>query len=164
MNARMSGKLFARPLGAERAHAAFPLVRIAVPELTLERWRRFLAEGRTPSNGDMPLPRAMVVEDGRGYIHGLCTCSLEHDLRSGASLLAENFVVLDLVDSRPAASVLLHALEAEAARQGCHALHVSLPAGPADEGARTGLIRHLGDAGLAVQSLGMVKPVGRAER
>lgn len=123
----MSGKLVARSLGPERAHAAYPLVRIAVPELTLERWRRFLVEGRTPSNGDMPLPRAMVVEDGRGYIHGLCTCSLEHDLRRGASLLAENFVVLDLVDSRPAASVLLHALEAEAAHQGCQALHVCLP-------------------------------------
>ena len=140
-------------LGRDRAEAAYPLARIAVSALTLEQWQRFLSapEGARPG--------VMAAENERGYIQGLCTYRTVPDLRHGAALEVDDFVVLDLIDGGQVATALLEALEDEARRRHCAVLRLQLPQERGEFPGRHPLMQTLREAGHAIEAVRLVKIV-----
>jgi hypothetical protein len=117
----------ARAIAPERADAAYPLARIAAPQLTIEGWRRLVAG----IGARAPLPPVglgiLVAEDRHGYIHGLGTFHPAVDLDHGCAVLEAELVVPTLFDPWPVAAVLLDLLRAEAERFACPAIRIHLP-------------------------------------
>ena len=140
-------------LGRDRAEAGYPLARIAAPALTLDQWQRFLSapEGARPG--------VMAAENERGYIQGLCTYRTVPDLRHGAALEVDDFVVLDLIDGGQVAAALLEALEDEARRQRCAVLRLHLSQERGEFPGRHPLMQTLREAGHAIEAVRLVKLV-----
>ncbi|MEX2009238.1 MAG: hypothetical protein WEC41_03510 [Dongiaceae bacterium] len=143
-------------LGRDRAEAAYPLARIAVSALTLDQWQRFL------SASEGARPGVMVAENERAYIQGLCTHRVVPDLRYGAALAVDDFVVLDMIDGGQVAAALLEALEDEARRQGCAVLHLHLPQEHSEFRCRHPLIQMLREAGHETEAVRFIKLVDGA--
>jgi hypothetical protein len=136
----------ARAIAPERADAAYPLARIAAPQLTIEGWRRLVAGigARAPAPG----VGILVAEDRDGYIHGLGTYHPAVDLDFGCAVLEAELVVPALIDPWPVAVALLELLRAEAERCVCPAIRIHLPApAPASCGHPHALAAALAGAG-----------------
>src|SRR5258706_3837729 len=114
----------ARAIAPERADAAYPLARIAAPQLTIEGWRRLV----TGIGARTPMPSVglgiLVAEDCHGYIHGLGTFHLAVDLEHGCAVLEADLVVPTLFDPRPVDVALLDLLRTEAERFACPAIRI----------------------------------------
>lgn len=154
----MKRRFIAKQLLPERLDDAFPIARAAVPSLSLERWRAFAGESVAVADRATP-PGIMVVENDRGYIQGLCTYRLQHDMRLGTILTVDDLVALDLVDDGAIAGVLIDALEARARAFGCSAIRLHVAE---DSQARPNspmLYEFLKRTGHAVDAVRLVKPV-----
>src|SRR5262249_25481124 len=116
----------ARAIAPERADAAYPLARIAAPQLTIDGWRRLVAGigARAPAPG----LGILVAEHCQGSIHGLGPFHPAVDLHHGCTVLEAELVVPTLFDPWPVAVVLLEVLRAEAERCDCPAIRIHLPA------------------------------------
>jgi hypothetical protein len=115
---------------------AFPLARLAAGHLTLAAWLRFAAAlGAKPPGTKAPRKTAAAqaergllgVEDQRGYLHALCSFSVEPDLRTGRRLTIDNLVALDLIDGDIPAQALIGALDKLARELDCPGYVVHLP-------------------------------------
>jgi hypothetical protein len=136
----------AHRLCPERADAAYPLARIAVPGLTIERWR--LLVGCLIGAGAGSASGILLAEDERRYIYGLCTFHACLHLQQDEPVLSAQLVVPDLLDPRPVAGVLLRAVRSQAEANQCRVVIVHLPATAAAAGDRPrGLQSALADAG-----------------
>jgi GNAT superfamily N-acetyltransferase len=154
----MKRHFIAKQLAPERADEAFPIARAAVPGLTLERWRVFTGDAVTV--GDRAsAPGIMVVENERGYIQGLCTYRLQHDMRHGTILAVDDLVVLDLVDNGAVAAALVDALEAWARAVGCSAIRLHVAEDAEARPNSPVLYEFLKRNGHAVDAVRLVKPV-----
>ena len=109
-----------------RVDEAYPLARAAVPGLTLECWRRF-GRDSTAATGQAAHPEILLVENERGYIQGLCTYYLLHDLLHGIVMVVDHLAMIDLIDGAVVAEALLAALDAVARRAGCGRIHLNVP-------------------------------------
>jgi hypothetical protein len=105
--------------------AVFPLVREAVPGLTLKAWRDF---ARLQANPRRAAVAGIMVIRRRARPHpcGLFVYRREQDLSHGPILVAEHVVAVDLLDARPVMHALLHDMEALARRLGCTAIRTVL--------------------------------------
>lgn len=137
-----------------QAATVFPLLREAIPGLSLRSWLRFArragGHGRAGQSGIMVVRRAP-----RPMPCGLFIWRRDDDLEHGALLVAEHLVGIDLLDPEPVTAVLVRELEALAMRLGCG-------------GIRTMMIRcdapiaaQLLAAGHAKEGAAMFKPTGR---
>ncbi len=112
-------------LNLNQADAAFPLVREAVPGLTLKAWRAFArhqASPRRAANAGIMVIRRRA----RPHPCGLFVYRREQDLSHGPILVAEHVVAVDVLDARPAMQALLHEMEDLARRLGCTAIRTVL--------------------------------------
>ncbi|MGF1609973.1 MAG: GNAT family N-acetyltransferase [Kiloniellales bacterium] len=111
-------------LTKDRMAQAYPVIQMAVPELTFEAWRRFagplIAEDESRAG-------IVTVDNEQGYIVGLAAYRLEQDLRGGCTLLIDHFVAVDLVQREAVAEALVTELESLAERCHCSALHTRVP-------------------------------------
>lgn len=121
----MSDHFVVKPLTRERIPQAFVLVSIFDATLSLDAWCHYAA-AIVESADKGPARGIMTVQSQRGYIYGLSVHELKHDLRRGRILEVENFVVVDMVDARPAAGLLLESLEKIAREQQCHCMSLRL--------------------------------------
>ena len=143
-----------RPLTPERIAQAFPLIQTAYPVVSLEDWRDFatpLASAQGPADGGI-----ITVVNEQGYIVGLCCYLDTQDLRHGAVLLANHFLILDLFDQQAVVRALADALESLARERRCTAIHTSVP----ETGVKRAddwLVRILRSRGHRVESLRMCK-------
>jgi hypothetical protein len=143
----------ARAIVPDRADAAYPLARIAAPRLTIEDWRRLVAQISVRTS--MPFPRLgiLVAEDCDGYICGLGTYHPAIDLDHGCMAIHAELVIPALFDPRLVALALLEKLRAEAERSACRAIHIHLPTRvKARSNPSHGLATALADAGYDATS------------
>jgi len=105
-------------LPPHRAGTVFPLLREAIPALTLPAWLRFARRITAPRQAGQSgikvarrLPRPMPC--------GLFIWRRNEDLEHGSVLVAEHLVAIDLLDPEPVMACLVRELEALAQRLGC---------------------------------------------
>jgi hypothetical protein len=114
------------PLVPERIFLAYPLVRNALPEVTLDGWtafaRNLLGRRRSPAASGI-----MTVENESGVIIGLVAYHCRPSLDHGHVLVVDHLLAFELLDRRGVAEMIADALEAEAERRGCRAIHTCLP-------------------------------------
>lgn len=154
----MERRFTVKPLPAGRIDAVFPLVRAAMPGLTLAQWRQFAADAATPTESAIA-PGVLIVENERGYIQGFCTFRLQRDLRHGTVVAVDDLVVLDLVNGEAAAVALVHALEERARQLGCGAVQLHLEEDLRTRHVAPTLCEYLKREGHAVDAVRLVKPV-----
>ena len=151
-----------RPLSPDRVDEAYPVVRAAMPDLSLERWRDF-ASRAVGEPAVSPPPGIMLVESAQGYIYGLCAYRLQHDIRHGRVLVIEELVTLGLVDGASVAATLIAALEERARELGCAAMNLnmsdSFPPRPSCSALRDLLTRN----GHCVDGVRLLKRIDRPE-
>ena len=107
-------------LQAGQAAEGWPLVRFAMPELSLPDWTAFV-EWLVAAGGGV-----LIIRVGEGSLHGLATYLPEEALRGGRRLRVENIVTFELSHDAPARRTLLAALERVARALGCVTLAVTL--------------------------------------
>lgn len=114
-----------RHLDSDRVFLAYPLVRSAMPDVTLDNWSAFAAAFVDRSNA-LPHGKILTVENESGVIIGLASYRHLPDLRHGWILLVDHLFAFELLDRRHVAELIVDALEAEADRLGCRAIHLAL--------------------------------------
>lgn len=111
-------------LDVSQAGTVFPLVREALPGLTLKAWlafaRRHVRSRRTAA-GIM-----LVRRQARSHPSGLFVYRRENDLTHGPILVAEHLVAVDVLDAAPVLRALLAEMDALARRLGCNAIRTVL--------------------------------------
>ncbi len=143
-----------RPLTPERVAQAFPLIQIAFPAVSLEDWRDFATP---PARAQGQVDGGIITVDSeQGYIVGLCCYRVAQDLRHRAVLLANHFLILDLIGQQAVGRALADAVESLARNRRCTAIHTSLPEAGV-KGADDWLVRILRSRGHRVESLRMCK-------
>lgn len=142
----------------EEMEQAYPLIQSIAPDLSLESWLEFACDiGDMPPTGFGPCG-IVAAQSGRGYIHGLYTYMVEPDLRHGRILNVDNFVAFDLANRWNVVRKLLAAMDEQADRYGCKAIHVRLPDRlTQDKAAKQTLLAKFHDHGHDVRSLGLCK-------
>jgi hypothetical protein len=102
--------------------AVYPLVRATVPEVDLGTWQSFarrLVDEEAPGTGGV-----VGLRNGAGYVCGLFAFRPDRNLRHGAVLAVDLFIVLDLVSEADATQALLLAAETKARELNCRAVHI----------------------------------------
>ena len=99
---------------------AYALVRIAVPEVTFERWQEF-ADALIANGGGI-----LGVFAGDATLHGLATYEIDNVLRHGRRLKVDTIVTFELTRLAPARKALCEALECRAAELGCTAMVLAM--------------------------------------
>jgi hypothetical protein len=108
-------------LAPNEIRSVYPLIREAVPGLSLPAWLRFarpLTTARKAGHAGIMAARRV----GRTYPCGLFCYRVDHDLERGRVLIAEHFVAIDLLDPRAVLAALVTELEALGKRLGCTAV------------------------------------------
>lgn len=139
-------------LAPDQAGTVFPLLREAIPGLSLAVWLRFARRVTGPrragQSGIMVVRRAP-----RPMPCGLFIWRRDDDLAHGAVLVAEHLVAIDLLDPEPVMAALVGELEALAPRLGCGGIRTMVIKADAPLAAR------LLAAGHAKEGAAMWKPV-----
>lgn len=116
-------------LPLDRIEETLPLVRMAAPSLTAERWRRFARILERCSGG------TLAALDGDGRSHGLAAYWVDESLVHGRVLRVEPMVTFEISGSAPVRTALCAALEQLAADKSCDSLVISTGSrGYADRG------------------------------
>ena len=139
-----------------RADAAYPVIRASVPGLGLAQWRRFVAAATAEGSRQ----GIVVVENARGYIHALGCYRVDLDLLHGHTLAIDHAVVLDFLDDKVVATLLIDAVDRQAQALGCQALEFRVRRVGADKPEDHPLTGCLVEAGYAIDSVRLVKIVG----
>lgn len=105
-------------LSPASAATAFPLLREAIPGLTLSSWLRFARRLSAPRRS-LQAGIVVVRRAPRPMPCGLFIWRRDDDLEHGAVLVAEHLVAIDLLDPAPVMAALVRELEALAKRLGC---------------------------------------------
>lgn len=112
------------PLPPDQIVQAYPLIQTVRPGLGLEAWqayaRNILDAGPESGTG------IATLQDPRGLIAGLFVHRIVEDADHGRTLVAEDFVALDIIQPEAVAASLAEALETVARQQNCHAIHTSV--------------------------------------
>lgn len=112
------------PLTRDRAAQAYPLIQTVRPSMSLSAWTRYVSDvldaGADGSGG------IATLQDPRGLIAGLFVYRIAHTPDHGRTLVAKDFVALDIVDSTTVLNSLADALEQTARDYDCRAVHTSI--------------------------------------
>lgn len=137
-------------LEEDRLDHTLPLVRMAAPLATAERWRQF-ARQRTENGGGI-----LAAFAGDGRPHGIAAYLAEECLNEGRTLHVEPMVTFEINRSAPARAALCQALELLALAQRCDSLRI-VTAGRGYADARSAKARAWASLGLDLGSIGFVK-------
>ena len=99
--------------------AAYPLVRTASPDVSVEQWLDYARKARMRGGllGLMGL---------QSILFGLLTHRNEANLRHGKIFVVDNFLTFELNRAAPGRQMLCEAAEALARKQGCNAIELRL--------------------------------------
>jgi hypothetical protein len=103
----------------DRLDQTLPLVRMAAPLMTPERWRE-IARSLPEKKGGI-----LAAFAGDGTAHGVAAFVVEESLVHGLTLRVEPMVTFELSRSAPARVALCQALELLAAAKGCASLTIT---------------------------------------
>ncbi|MBX6321331.1 MAG: hypothetical protein IRY94_05850 [Rhodospirillaceae bacterium] len=136
-----------RYLSHQQIDQAFPLVQLAEPGLSLERWRAFAGcmardDPAGFAAGTPPERCVVTAQDTAKYIHGLFCYRLREDLLADRTLKVSHFCVCSLVDPAGVTEALLRAIDILAGRLGCPQVCAELSDGASALMGRRALIQH----------------------
>lgn len=138
------------PLVAGRAAAVLPFIRLFEPGLTQERWRDFVRSFAKAGAGGL-----MIIQDRRGYVHGVFSCRPAYSIGHGRVLRVAD-VVLPRLPGTATLRTFLDGVKQLAADFGCNAVLIEL-------GERTRHIRSdlesLSDTGFSASAITYCCPV-----
>lgn len=118
-------------LSREQLPAVYPLVREAVPELSLASWLRFAR----PLTGARRAGQCGIVaarREGRAFPCGLFCYRVDEDLALGRVLVADHFVAVDLLDPGAVLAALVEQLDVLAHGLNCKAVRSLVHGGAPD--------------------------------
>lgn len=136
-----------KPLLAENAARAYPLIQAACPEVSLDAWINYAEKLNHPDPAQTQAAGIVAAESKRGYIHGLFSYSVRIVLNHNAVLTVENFIALDMGDRAAAIISLIDVMESLAQDLGCSAIHTHIPDGWITTISGDGLLNHFRNAG-----------------
>ena len=116
-----------KALKRENAAMAYPLIRSAMPTITLEDWLAYTDWHAQPTELREPSTGIMTLENSRGYIHGLFSFCTSYGLGAGPVLNVDHFIAIDTGDRAVAVTRLIDAMEDLAQHNGCTVIHTHLP-------------------------------------
>lgn len=108
-------------LPRDQIGTVYPLVREAVPTLSLKSWLRFARQLTAPRRAEQ-CGIVAARREGRAFPCGLFCYRVEDDLKLGKVLTADHFVAVDLLDPGAVLTALVEQLDALARRLSCHAV------------------------------------------
>lgn len=111
------------PLSPDRIAQAYPLVQVVRPSLSVEEWERY---ARAILDDTETTSGIATLQDPRDLIAGLFIYRVGDDPDHGRTLIAEDFVALDIVKPETVAQSLADALESVANQHGCSAVHTTI--------------------------------------
>lgn len=123
----MGGSFELAPLPASRILQAYPLVREAAPEVTLDQWRQYaraLIRPRPRQGGGI-----VALRCENGYIRGLFSYRIEPDLVAGRTLVVDCLVASSLFSPSEVVDALLAEVERIARRHRCAVVRADFPHG-----------------------------------
>lgn len=159
----MARRLITKPLQREQIAQAFPLVQIALGDISLPRWRAFAAQLVTPRGRQS---RGIVtVQSKQDYIYGLFVYRVRTDLRHRRVLEVELVAAADLVDAQAPIEALIRAMEDTARALDCGAIHTMvLSSDRADDPRAEFLMASLTKLGHRIEGISTCKPLDHLER
>jgi hypothetical protein len=120
------------PLARDQVRAVYPLIREAIPGLSLTAWLRFAQTATSPRRAGQA---GIIVarRQGHEFPSGLFCYRVDPDPALGKILVAEHFVAVDLLHPDDVLAALVAELDALGERLGCKAVR-SIVHGDALEG------------------------------
>lgn len=113
-----------RQLEPEQAMLAFPLIREAEADVTLESWQATARKLTCSSSG---ASGGIVVAERNGFPRGLFTYEVTETGAAERRLLVRNLVVMELVRREAAAGVLFSRMGELARDLSCVEVHIDVP-------------------------------------
>jgi hypothetical protein len=122
----MPQNVTASHLANEQIELAYPHIQAMRTDLSLDQWAGFARAmvDEAPRALDCGIITARGEQD---YIQGLFSYVIAPDLHHGRSLLADNFIALDMRTNSVVASVLIRAMCGLARESGCATIHAIVP-------------------------------------
>jgi hypothetical protein len=112
------------PLPREQIRAVYPLIREAIPGLSLSAWLRF-AQGATATRRRQSGVRSGIIvarREGHDFPSGLFCYRVDPDPALGKVLVAEHFVAVDLLHPADVLAALVEELDKLGKRLDCKAV------------------------------------------
>ena len=109
------------PLSRQQIRAVYPLIREAIPGLSLADWLRF-AQGATSGRRGTQAGIIVARREHHDFPNGLFCYRVDPDPALGKVLVAEHFVAVDLLHPQDVLAALVEELDALAKRLGCKAV------------------------------------------
>ncbi len=110
------------PLTRDLIRAVYPLIREAIPGLSLSAWLRF-AQAATGGRRGCQAGIIVARRNSHDFPSGLFCYRVDLDPRLGKVLVAEHFVAVDLLHPEEVLAALVAELDALGNRLGCKAVH-----------------------------------------
>lgn len=120
------------PLARDQVRAVYPLIREAIPGLSLSAWLRF-AQSATSARRGGQAGIIVARRESHEFPSGLFCYRVDPDPALGKLLVAEHFVAVDLLHPDDVLAALVAELDALGVRLGCKAVR-SIVYGEAVEG------------------------------
>ena len=151
-------------LSREQVAAVYPLVREAVPALSLASWLRYAR----PLTGPRRAGQCGIItarREGRAFPCGLFCYRVDEDLALGRVLVADHFVAVDLLDPGAVLASLVEQLDVLAHRLDCKAVRSLVHGGAPDVADRLDAAGHRPEgASLLLKTVRPVRERGRGSR
>jgi len=109
------------PLSRDQIRAVYPLIREAIPGLSLSAWLRF-AQAATGARRGGQSGIIVARREGHDFPNGLFCYRVDPDPALGKLLVAEHFVAVDLLHPDEVLAALVAELDALGERLGCRAV------------------------------------------
>jgi hypothetical protein len=109
------------PLARDQIRAVYPLIREAIPGLSLAAWLRF-AQAATAARRGSQSGIIVARREGHDFPNGLFCYRVDRDPALGKILVAEHFVAVDLLHPDEVLAALVAELDALGKRLGCKAV------------------------------------------
>ena len=124
-------QLTVRHLGKEHLGKAFTLIQASAPCISYDSWRRHAHKltGDRENNDRAVLGGLLGAEDQRGILAGLASYQVHSTIETTGVLQVTDFIAFDLFRREEIAQALIRALESEAHRHTCQAVHFMLSGG-----------------------------------
>jgi hypothetical protein len=149
-----------RSLAPDEVLSVYPLIREAIPGISLSAWTEFgrrLTGRRSGNAGIMAAWR-----EGRPFPCGLFCYRVDSTLGQGRVLIAEYFVAVDLLDPKGVLEVLVDELDALGQRLDCNAVRSVVHGGDPEVAGGLVAAGHAPEASLLLKALADGKPPRRA--
>ena len=110
------------PLSRDKIRAVYPLIREAIPGLTLSAWLRFAQNATASTRRSRPAGIIVARRQSHEHPSGLFCYRVDPDPALGKILVAEHFVAVDLLHPDDGLAALVGELDALGQRLGCKAV------------------------------------------